>query len=72
MRKREDLHLQIYCGGSPLFSGQTQVNAATGVEEDELRCGGGKAQAAVGLRQEEDEGKGRMRKTWSCLFIRED
>ena len=72
MWKSKDLHLQIYSGGAPPFSGSTQVDAAAEVEEDEVLCGGGGARVAVGLREDEDEGKGRMRKTWSCLFIRKD
>ena len=58
MREDEGLQLQIYCGGSPPFSGLIQVDAAAEVEEDEVRCGGGGARAAVGLREEEDAGKG--------------
>ena len=56
--KDEDLQLQIYCGAAPLFSGSTQVDAAVEVEEDEVRCGGGEARAAVGLREEEDDERG--------------
>ena len=55
MREGEDLQLQIYCGGSPPFSGSTQVDAAAEVEEDEVLCSGGGARVAVGLREEEDE-----------------
>ena len=55
MREGDDSQLQIYCGGSPPFSGQTQVDVAAGVEEDKVRCGGGGARAAVGLREEEEE-----------------
>ena len=58
MREGEDLQLQIYCGGSPPFSGSTQVDAAAEVEEDEVLCGGGGARAVVGLREEEDEERG--------------
>ena len=58
MRKSKDLRTQIYCGGSSPFSGQAQVDAAARVEEDEVCCGGGRARAAVGLREEEDDGKG--------------
>ena len=58
MRKSRDLRTQIYCGGSPLFSGLIQVDAAAEVEEDEVLCGGGGARAAVGLREEEDEERG--------------
>ena len=58
MREGEDLRLQIYYGGSPPFSGSTQVDAATEVEEDEVLCDGGGARAAVGLREEEDEERG--------------
>ena len=54
MRKGEDLRLQIYYGGSLPFSGLIQVDAAAKVEEDEVRCGGGGARVAVGLREEED------------------
>ena len=50
--------MQIYCRGSPSFSGSTQVDAAAEVEEDEVLCGGGGAQAAEGLREEEDAAKG--------------
>ena len=55
MREGEDLQLQIYYGGLPLFSGLIQVDAAAEVEEDEVLCGGGGARVAVGLREEEDE-----------------
>ena len=58
MQKGKDLRTQIYCGGSPPFSGQAQVDAAAGVEEDEVRCGGGGARATEGSREEEDDGKG--------------
>ena len=58
MREGEDLQLQIYCGGSPPFSGLIQVDAAAEVEEDEVLCGGGGARVAVGLREEEDEERG--------------
>ena len=59
MRESKNLQLQIYCGGSPPFSGQAKVDAAAGVEEDEVRCGGGGARAAVGSREEEDVGMGK-------------
>ena len=49
MREGEDLQLQIYCGGSLLFSGSTQVDVAAEVEEDEVLYGGGGARVAVGL-----------------------
>ena len=58
MREDEGLHLQIYCGGLPPFSGLIQVDAAAEVEEDEVLCGGGGARVAVGLREEEDEERG--------------
>ena len=58
MRKGKDLRTQIYCGGSPSFSEQAQVDAAAGVEEDGARCGGGGARAAIESREEEDDGKG--------------
>ena len=58
MWKSKDLRTQIYCGGSPPFSGQAKVDAAAGVEEDEVRCGGGGARAIVGSREEEDDGRG--------------
>ena len=50
--------MQIYCGGSPPFSGSTQVDAAVEVEEDEMPYSSGGAQAALGLREEEDEERG--------------
>ena len=58
MREGEDLRLQIYCGGSPPFSGLIQVDAAAEVEEDEVLCDGGGARVTVGLREEEDEERG--------------
>ena len=63
MRGGEDLQMQIYCGGSPSFSGLTQVDAAAEVAEDEVLCGGGRARVVERLREEEDARKGRMRKT---------
>ena len=57
MREGEDLQQQIYCGGVPPFSGQIQVDAADKVDGDEVRCGGGGARAAVGVREEEEEGE---------------
>ena len=62
MQEGRNLQLQIYCGRLPPFSGSTQVDAAAEVEEDEVLCSGGGARAAVGLREEEDARKGRMRK----------
>jgi hypothetical protein len=64
VREDEDLQLQIYCGGSPPFSGLIQVDAAAEVDEDEVLCGGGGggARAAAESREEEDDGRGRMKK----------
>ena len=50
--------MQIYRGGSPLFSGSTQADAAAEVGEDEVFYDGGEARAAEGLREEEDVEKG--------------
>lgn len=59
MREDEDLQLQIYCGGSPPFSGLIQVDAAAEVNEDKVLCGGGGgARAAAESREEVDDGKG--------------
>ena len=58
VRKGKNLRMQIYCGGSPPFSGQAQGDAAAKVEDGGERCGGG-ARAAEGLREKEDEERGR-------------
>ena len=49
MRERENLPVQIYCGGMPWNSGSIQGDAAAGDEDDGALCGGGRARA-VGVR----------------------
>ena len=57
VRKSKDIRMQFCYGGSPPFSGQAQVDAATKVEDDDERCGGsgGGARATEGLREKEEE-----------------
>ena len=62
--------MQIYCGGSLLFSGSTQADAAAEVEEDEVLIDGGRTRATEGLREEEDTGKGENEEDQSYLFVR--
>ena len=59
MRKGKNFRMQFYYEGSPLFSGQAQVDAAAKVEDDGERCGGGGVRATEGLREKEEEEWGR-------------
>ena len=62
MERCRDLPALRSRGGRRRFSGPVQGDAAAEVEEDERRGGGGGARA-LGFREEEDDGKGRVTKT---------
>ena len=53
--KRRTLTTTDLLRRSPPFSGPIRVDAAAKVDEDEVFCDGGRARAAVGFREEEDE-----------------
>ena len=69
--KAKNLQVQIYCGGSPPFSGLVQGDAAAWDEDDGAHCGGGGARAVEGHERKKMMKRGRMKKDQSCLFIRE-
>ena len=69
MREKENLPLQIYCGGIPRNSGSIQGDAAARDEDDGALCAGGGSRA-VGFARGRRRGKGKEWKDLSALFIR--